>query len=143
MHPEIVLPVLLVVRILWLPRARASFLRARRAVATVHGALNENLTGVRVVQGMTRENLNYRLYEEKVRDSLNAYTTAARYGASLIPAVDTLTGVAMAVVVVAGGNFVLGGSLQIGAMVAFMLYVQRFFEPTCRRRCRTSPAPSI
>jgi len=125
----IVVPALILVRMIWLPRARASFIRARRAVATAHGALNENLTGVRVVQGMTRENLNYRLYEEKVRDSLNAYTTAARYGASLLPAVDTLTGAAMAVVVVVGGNFVLDGSLQIGAMIAFMLYVQRFFEP--------------
>jgi len=125
----IVVPALLLVRIVWLPRARASFLRARRAVAIAHGSLNENITGVRVVQGMTRENLNYQVYEEKVRDSLNAYTTAARYGASLMPAVDTLTGAAMAVVVVVGGNFVLGGTLQIGAMIAFMLYVQRFFEP--------------
>jgi len=113
----------------WLPRARASFINARRAVATAHGALNENLTGVRVVQGMTREQMNYRQYEEKVRYSLSAYTTAARYGATLLPAVDTLTGAAMAIVVVVGGNFVLGGSLQIGVMVAFMLYVQRFFEP--------------
>ena len=125
----IVVPALVLVRVFWLPRARASFIRARRAVATAHGALNENLTGVRVVQGMTRENLNYLEYEEKVHHSLNAYTTAARYGASLLPAVDTLTGAGMAVVVVVGGNFVLGGSLQIGVMIAFMLYVQRFFEP--------------
>ena len=125
----VVVPALVFVRVFWLPRARASFIRARRAVATAHGALNENLSGVRVVQGMTRENLNYLAYEEQVRDSLNAYTTAARYGASLLPAVDTLTGAGMAVVVVVGGNFVLDGSLQIGIMIAFMLYVQRFFEP--------------
>ena len=125
----IVVPALVFVRVFWLPRARASFITARRAVATAHGALNENLSGVRVVQGMTRENLNYLAYEEQVRDSLNAYTTAARYGALLLPVVDTLTGAGMAVVVVVGGNFVLDGSLQIGIMIAFMLYVQRFFEP--------------
>ncbi len=125
----VVVPALVLVRVFWLPRARASFIRARRAVATAHGALNENLSGVRVVQGMTRENLNYLAYEEQVRDSLNAYTTAARYGASLLPAVDTLTGAGMAIVVVVGGNFVLDGSLQIGFMITFILYVQRFFEP--------------
>ncbi len=125
----IIVPALVLVRVLWLPRARASFIRARRAVSLAHATLNENLSGVRVVQGMTREQLNYRQYEEKVRTSLNAYTTAARYGAALLPAVDTLTGLAMAVVVVVGGNFVLDGSLQIGVMVAFILYVQRFFEP--------------
>lgn len=125
----IIVPALVLVRMFWLPRARQSFINARRAVATAHGALNENLSGVRVVQGMTREQMNYRLYEQKVQDSLDAYTTAARYGASLLPAVDTLTGLAMAIVVVVGGNYVLGGSLQIGVMIAFMLYVQRFFEP--------------
>jgi ATP-binding cassette subfamily B protein len=43
--------------------------------------------------------------------------------------VDVLTGLAMAVVVVAGGNAVLGGRLKVGVMVAFIFYLQRFFDP--------------
>ena len=47
----------------------------------------------------------------------------------LIPIVDTLTGLAMAIIVVYGGSLVLDSALDVGVMVAFLFYVQRFFDP--------------
>jgi ATP-binding cassette, subfamily B, multidrug efflux pump len=47
----------------------------------------------------------------------------------MVPTVDVLTGLAMAIVIVVGGNAVLGGRLEVGVMVAFIFYVQRFFDP--------------
>jgi ATP-binding cassette, subfamily B, multidrug efflux pump len=47
----------------------------------------------------------------------------------MVPIVDTLTGLAMAVVVVVGGAMVLGRELDLGVMVAFLFYIQRFFDP--------------
>ena len=47
----------------------------------------------------------------------------------MIPIVDTLTGIAMAIVIVVGGGMVLGQELELGVMVAFLFYVQRFFDP--------------
>jgi ATP-binding cassette subfamily B protein len=47
----------------------------------------------------------------------------------MVPIVDALTGAAMAIVVVVGGMAVLGGALDLGVMVAFLFYVQRFFDP--------------
>ena len=47
----------------------------------------------------------------------------------MVPIVDTLTGIAMATVIVVGGSMVLGSSLDIGVMVAFLFYIQRFFDP--------------
>ncbi|HMO42478.1 MAG TPA: ABC transporter ATP-binding protein, partial [Phenylobacterium sp.] len=47
----------------------------------------------------------------------------------MVPTVDVLTGLAMASVIVVGGNAVLGGRLEVGVMVAFIFYVQRFFDP--------------
>ena len=47
----------------------------------------------------------------------------------MVPIVDTLTGIAMAVVVVVGGARVLGRALDVGVMVAFLFYIQRFFDP--------------
>jgi ATP-binding cassette subfamily B protein len=46
-----------------------------------------------------------------------------------VPIVDTLTGLAMAVVVLIGGARVLGQTLDVGVMVAFLFYIQRFFDP--------------
>ena len=47
----------------------------------------------------------------------------------MVPIVDTLTGIAMATVIVVGGSMVLSHSLDIGVMVAFLFYIQRFFDP--------------
>jgi ATP-binding cassette subfamily B protein len=47
----------------------------------------------------------------------------------MTPTVDILTGVAMAFIIVVGGNEVLGGALKVGVLVTFILSVQRFFEP--------------
>ena len=54
-----VLVVLLIVRVIWLPRARRAFIHARKASSIVNGALAENINGVRTVQEMTRERINF------------------------------------------------------------------------------------
>jgi ATP-binding cassette subfamily B protein len=124
-----VVPALFLVRIVWLPYARKAFMRARETSSIMHGALNENVNGVRVVQGMVRERANYEFYNDLTTDNLKSQLWATRIGQVLIPIVDLLTGAAMAVVIVIGGMWVLDGRLEIGVMVMFMLYVQRFFEP--------------
>lgn len=120
---------LLVVRMIWLPMAKKAFLRARQTSSIVNGALAENVNGVRTVQGMLRECINFDSFEGKARDNLHSHLRAAKFSQVMVPIVDTLTGAAMAIVVVVGGKMVLGGTLEIGTMVAFIFYVQRFFDP--------------
>ncbi len=124
-----VVPALFIVRIVWLPYARKAFMRARETSSIMHGALNENVNGVRVVQGMVRERANFEFYNELTTDNLNAQMRATKLGQVLIPVVDLLTGGALAVVIVIGGTWVLDSKVEVGVMVMFMLYVQRFFEP--------------
>jgi ATP-binding cassette subfamily B protein len=124
-----VLAVLLLVRILWLPGARRAFVQARRASSIVNGALAENINGVRTVQEMTREKVNFSRFEGKARHYLQATLRAAKFSQVMIPIVDTLTGAAMGIVVFVGGTMVLDGTLELGVMVAFIFYVQRFFDP--------------
>ena len=124
-----VVPILVVVRLIWLPRARRAFLRARVTSSTLNGALAEGINGVRTVQGMGREAVNLRLFEEKVADNLDAQLRGTWLAQIMVPIVDTLTGTAMGIVVVAGGIAVLEGQLDLGVMVAFLFYVQRFFDP--------------
>lgn len=124
-----VVPTLLVLRVVWLPRAREAFRRARETNAIANGALAEGIHAVRTVQGMRREAVNFDLYDEKARENLKAHLTAAKYAQIMVPAVDTLTGAAMGIVVFLGGTQVLDRSLDVGVMVAFLFYVQRFFDP--------------
>jgi len=124
-----VLPVLFIARIFWLPLARAAFIKAHETNSAVNGALAEGIHAVRTVQAMGREPLNAQLYTAKVAANLVNQLHGARLAQLLVPVVDTLTGLAMALVVVLGGRMVLGGHLDVGVMVAFLFYIQRFFDP--------------
>ena len=124
-----VVPALLIVRLIWLPHAKKAFLRARETSSTVNGALAENVHGIRTIQEMGRERVNFQLYSDKARENLEAHLRASRFANVLIPVVDLLTGCAMAIIVVVGGGMVMRDSLDLGVMVAFLFYVQRFFDP--------------
>ncbi|MFW5777201.1 MAG: ABC transporter ATP-binding protein [Spirochaetota bacterium] len=124
-----IVPVLFLVRFVWLPRARKAFIGARHASSTTNGALAEGINGVRTVQAMAREDTNYVLFDDKAQANLKAQLRATRFAQIMIPIVDTLTGIAMAVVVIVGGTMVLNQTLELGIMVAFIFYVERFFAP--------------
>jgi len=84
---------------------------------------------VRTVQEMTREDFNFAAFREKAAENYRTHVRATRLAQVMVPTVDTLTGAAMAIVIVVGGHRVLEGSLAIGIVVAFLFYVQRFFDP--------------
>ncbi|ARP67345.1 MULTISPECIES: ABC transporter ATP-binding protein [Mesorhizobium] len=122
-----VLPVLLVIRIVWLPRARDAFTAAQDTNSVVNGALAEAIHGVRTVQSMDRQQVNFALYDDKAHADLTTHLIAARYTQIMVPIVDGLTGLAMAVVIVVGGS--MNGPIEVGALVAYIFYIQRFFDP--------------
>ena len=124
-----IVPTLFFVRLVWLPRARRAFRRARETNSVVNGALAEGIRAVRTVQAMRREEINAALFNEKALNNLSAHLRAAKFAQTMVPIVDTLTGVALAIVIVLGGTLVLDDSLDIGVIVAFVFYIQRFFDP--------------
>lgn len=124
-----VLPAMAGIRTLWLPRVRETFRRAKDASSIVNAALAENINGVRAVIGARRETRNLALFEVKVRANRDAQTAAAWAAQIMVPIVETLTGIAQGVIVLAGGYGVVSGRIEIGLMVAFIFYVQRFFDP--------------
>ncbi|BAB53284.1 ABC-transport protein, ATP-binding component [Mesorhizobium japonicum MAFF 303099] len=123
------MPMLFIVRLFWLPRAKVAFMAAHETNSIANGALAEGIHGVRTVQSLERQHVNFDLYDEKVLANLNAHLRSARYAQVMVPIVDTLTGMAMATVIVVGGSMVLSHSLDVGVMVAFLFYIQRFFDP--------------
>ncbi|QKC98108.1 ABC transporter ATP-binding protein [Mesorhizobium sp. NZP2298] len=123
------MPMLFIVRLFWLPRAKVAFMAAHETNSIANGALAEGIHGVRTVQSLERQHVNFDLYDEKVLANLNAHLRSAKYAQVMVPIVDTLTGIAMATVIVVGGSMVLSHSLDVGVMVAFLFYIQRFFDP--------------
>jgi ATP-binding cassette subfamily B multidrug efflux pump len=84
---------------------------------------------VRTVQSLNRQRVNFDLYDEKAHTNLRTHLRAAKFAQVTVPIVDTLTGISMATVIVVGGSMVLNHQLALGVMVAFLFYIQRFFDP--------------
>ena len=123
-----VVPLLFVTLIIWQKFARQAFVRVRKTVASVNSGLQENISGVRVVQSMSREQTNIRRFGRANYDSLDANLQAGRFSAALIPSVEVLTALSLALVVYFGGIMVETPS-DVGVLVAFALFIQRFFDP--------------
>ncbi|NQW23585.1 MAG: ABC transporter ATP-binding protein [SAR202 cluster bacterium] len=125
-----VLPVLFFVLIYWQRFARHSFMRIRRAIAMVNGEYNQNITGVRVVESFNRQDANMKHFDELNTEYLEANLEASRYSGTLQPFVEVLMGIGMGFgVILMGGIMVKGGSLDYAVLLAFALWIQRFFEP--------------
>ncbi len=124
-----VVPPLLIIMLIWQNLSWPRFMRVRTALAIVNGNLQENISGMRVIQSMNREEKNYQHFKRLNRDHREAQLSSQRFAASLMPTVEILSGTAMALIVIFGGLMTLNGALAVGVVVAFALYVQRFFEP--------------
>ena len=125
-----ILPVLFFVLTYWQRFARHSFMRIRRAIAMVNGEYNQNITGIRVVESFNRQGANMEHFDELNSEHLNANMEASRYSGALQPFVETLMGIGMGFgVILVGGIMVKGGDLDWAVLVAFALWIQRFFEP--------------
>lgn len=125
----VLVPAIVVIRARWLPHAQKVFARARDTSSIVNGALAENISGVRVVQTTRREAVNLREIERKATENLDAQIASSWAAQIMVPTIDVLTGVANGIVALGGAWLVLEGRTDIGVMVAFIFYVQRFFEP--------------
>ena len=124
-----IVPALFLIRVIWQPFARRAFLRMRRNSSIVGVYLDQNVTGIRVVQALNRQKENTGIMGGKVSTFFWSSVRASRLGGVLMPTVELMTGAALAIVLIVGGGRVVSESIEIGTMVAFLLYVQRFFEP--------------
>ena len=124
-----VVPALAIVAFIWQKHARQAFIKVRRAIATVNAQLQEGIAGVRVTQSLTREEVNSEQFEYVNREHYSANVRAARLQAVMWPMIEILTALGTALVIYFGGRQVLAGEMTAGVLIAFMLYVRRFFEP--------------
>jgi ABC-type multidrug transport system fused ATPase/permease subunit len=124
-----VIPPLVLFIIFWQKRARNCFIQVRQAISSVNSALEENISGVRVIQSLSREDLNDRQFEQLNQSNFEVNLKSARVSAIMMPAVEFLMSLAIAGVIMAGGLGVMSGTLLVGTLVAFVLYIQNFFDP--------------
>ena len=114
----------------WFRRgARESFRETRKWVARINAFLQENLTGMSVVQLFRREERNAAAFAVINRKHADANMAAIFYYAIFYPAIELLAALATALILLYGGGGVLRGTITLGALVAFIQYSERFWRP--------------
>jgi len=124
------IPLMILATAIYRHTARVAYRRVRAAISWVNSVLAENINGVRVVQAFSRQAYNFQHFSDFTnRYHLQTVIRAAKVAASFLPVVDVLGALAIAAVVWIGGTAVLGESISAGVLVAFVLYIDRYFDP--------------
>ena len=123
------LPLMIILTTYWRKHVREAYRATRSRLSLINGYLNESIQGIRVTQSFHRERRNIGHFDDLNRSFFDANTVAARLSALFFPGVDFLGSLASALVIGVGGWLVLGDALTAGTLVAFLLYVDRFFDP--------------
>lgn len=124
-----VVPLMVIATKLFARRARSAFRDTRSAVASVVGDLAENIAGVRAIQAFSREDAVKEKFEESNIRNMRAHINAMTLSFIFMPTIDFLSALSTALLLFVGGAMVAGGQVTIGALVAFLAYSGRFFQP--------------
>jgi len=124
-----ILPPLLVATVWFRSASSRAYGIARDRIAAVNANLQEGLSGVRVSQAFVREDRNQEVFTEIASGYRDARVHAQRLVAIYFPFVDFLSDIATCVVLGAGSVLVAHGSLTVGELIAFLLYLNLFFAP--------------
>lgn len=123
------LPLMVILTYIFRNKVRAANRQIRTTIARINAFLQEHISGMAVVQLFNREQKSRRQFEGHNRDYMKAYKDAIDAFAFFYPGVEFLSWGGIALIYWTGGAGVIGGTLKIGVLIAFMMYAQRFFRP--------------
>ncbi len=124
-----VFPIIVVIALWFGNRMRNSFREIRRKLACINAYLNENITGMKVIQLFNREKKNYDKFDEINDDYLKEQVKYIRYFAVFQPAINMVSALAIGLVLWYGAIRYMHGFLTLGVLVAFLAYVHDLFDP--------------
>lgn len=124
-----VFPLLIGASLVFRRYADRAYRRVREEIGLVLGSLQEGIAGVRVVQAYTQEQNQMSRFHRVNRRYYEANLQAAKAISVYFPAVDFLRTATVGLVLLVGGGRVLAGTTTLGSLIAFLLYLNWFFEP--------------
>jgi ABC-type multidrug transport system fused ATPase/permease subunit len=126
-------PILVIAMLFWQRYAQTAFINVRQAISEVNSNINQNVSGIRVVQSLRREDENLRQFGRLNAANRESNMRAMRLQAVVMPMVEVLSTVATVLVLIVIGIRLFNGTLDaasaIGFSMGFVLFIQRFFTP--------------
>lgn len=126
---NLVVPLMIVTTGLFARWARARFRVTRQTIGELSTKLEEDITSVREAQAFNRVQLNIEEFESLNAANRDANVEAVAITAAFLPSIDFLNTLATAGVLAYGGYLAVQGTVTVGTVTSFLLYVQQFFRP--------------
>ncbi|MFC1477056.1 ABC transporter ATP-binding protein [candidate division KSB1 bacterium] len=124
-----IVPLLFIAAFLFKMKVRLAFRNIRVLIARINSFLQENISGMKIVQLFNREDKNYREFDRINAEHLDAWLKNITYYAVFYPVVEILSALAIAMIIWFGGLDVLEGGLTLGALFLFIRFAQMFYRP--------------
>jgi ATP-binding cassette subfamily B protein len=124
-----VLPVLVWIAFAFRGRMREAFRQVRARLSNLNAFLSETIGGMAVVQLFNRQATEQEEFTRLNAAYRDANLPVITWDASLFAMVETLSSIAIGIIVWYGGGEIVSGLLTFGALVAFIQYIERFFSP--------------
>ena len=125
----IVFPLLATATRIYRVRARDALRKNRAHVSELNSYIEENLSGMDTVQCFNSEKHNFRKFFSINNERLKEDLRTVRYNAFYMPSIDFFNSLAIGMVIWYGGGQFVQDEIQLGVLVAFIQYLQKFFEP--------------
>lgn len=124
-----VIPLIFVATMIFRKVVRESYRRIRTAIARINAYMQEHVSGITVLQLFNREERSFQEFEKVNRQHMDAFKVAILAHAIYYPVIEVLSSIAIASVIWFGGNQALRNAVEVGVLVAFVQFAQRFFRP--------------
>ena len=124
-----ILPLLFLLTLWFKTHARRNYREVRKQVARINAFLQEHIGGMSIVQLFGQEKPSGRQFDDVAEEHRVANVNAIFYYAVYYPAIELITALGLGLIVWYGGGQILRGVLSVGALVAFLQYAQRFYQP--------------
>ncbi len=129
LYALIIIPVLMAFTISIQPRVRTNYLRTRKTIAAITGNLAENIAAIRTIKAFNVEEKVQDKYRSLNQENFTANMRASKLSSSYGAIIRLLEAAGIVIVILAGALQLIHGRTTVGLLVAFIVYVQEFFDP--------------
>ena len=124
-----VLPILVYATKVFQVAIKATFQDVRNEIANLNGFVQERVTGMKILQLFTRENIEYQNFKEINNKHKKAHVKTVWYYSIFFPIAEIVSSIAIGLIVWYGGQQILEGFTSLGAVIAFIKMSQMLFRP--------------
>jgi len=125
----VIFPFLYIATQAYRKRARDALRKFRAHVSGLNTALEENLGGMTTVQLFNKEDRQYSEFRGINGAKLKEDLRSLHYNSIYLPSIDMFSAIGIGLIIWYGGGRYVQDAIQLGVLVAFLQYLQKFFEP--------------